>query len=305
MHTESRLDVLIWDDGTSEADALAELVTRQGHRVTRCGSAQEALVALRDTPRALLLAGSGPGPQAAAALAQAAAAREVEVLNEELEAFYYSVTHDLRAPLRTIQGFCQMFLEDFQANVPAEGRALLDHVQAGTLRMDRMLEELLGLSRLARQPLQITDVDVEALVRSVATELIAAEPQRLFELQVGALGRCQADAGLLEQAVRRLVSNCIKFTRGRDPARIEFGRREEAGPPVFFVRDNGAGFDMKYAGKLFGAFQRMHTQTQFEGVGVGLAVVKRIVGRHGGRIWAESSPGSGTTFHFTLAPDPT
>jgi len=313
MRTESHLDVLIWSDATPEVDSLADLMARQGYRVRRCGSAQEVLAMLRETPHAVLLAPRQTDPQASPAdlhsdsiRAQAEAARRgVEALNQELDAFYYSVTHDLRAPLRTIQGFCQMFLEDFQANVPAEGRALLDHVQAGTLRMDRMLEELLGLSRLARQPLKATDVDLEALVRRVATELIATEPQREFELQVGALGRCQADAELLEEAVRRLLSNCIKFTRGRDPARIEFGRRDEAGSTVFFVRDNGAGFDMKYAGKLFGAFQRMHTQTQFEGVGVGLAVVKRIVARHGGRIWAESSPGEGTTIHFTLAADAT
>jgi len=251
--------------------------------------------------------------------AAAAARREVEVLNQELEAFYYSVTHDLRAPLRTIQGFCQMFLEDFQASVPPEGRALLDHVQAGAARMDRMIEELLSLSRLARQPLAPAEVDVEALARRVTDEMVAAEPQRAFEVRIGALGSCQADPDLLEQAVRRLVSNSIKFTRGREPARIEIGRRSEPAQAqsadsgsasaglvrtVYFVRDNGAGFDMKYAGKLFGAFQRMHTQTQFEGTGVGLAGVQRIVHRHGGRIWAESAPGQGTTFYFTLAPDP-
>jgi len=226
----------------------------------------------------------------------------LKAANRDLESFSFSVSHDLRAPLRAVTGFCEIYLERFGGEVTAEGRRILDQVVSGAQRMDHLIADLLQFSRFSRQPLVRTKFELDPLVRRVAAQVesqyLERQPQRQVEVKIGALPVCDGDASLIEQVFVNLLSNAFKFT-GREPtARIEIGREGD----TLFVRDNGAGFDMQYADKLFGVFQRLHSLDEFEGTGVGLSIVKRIIERHGGRIWAESRPGSGATFYFTLAP---
>lgn len=228
--------------------------------------------------------------------------RQLEAVNRELESFSYSVSHDLRAPLRTVQGFCEMYMEDFGPSIPPEGRPLLERVEAGARRMGQLIEDLLALSQLGRRPLMRGSLELEPLVRRLAADIMARDPSRRVDVRVGSLGRCDADGSLLEQVLVNLLSNAFKFTRQRETAIIEAGCLERDGEMIYFVRDNGVGFRMEYASKLFGVFQRLHSESEFEGTGVGLSIVQRIVQRHGGRIWAESELGKGTTFYFTLAP---
>lgn len=229
--------------------------------------------------------------------------RQLEAVNRELESFSYSVSHDLRAPLRTVQGFCEMYMEDFKSSIPPEGLPLLERVEAGARRMGQLIEDLLALSQFGRRPLMRGRIALEALVHRLVNDLLAREPQRHVEVHVGSLGECEGDASLIEQVLVNLLSNAFKFTRARDPAVIEVDCRTEEQGTVYFVRDNGVGFKMEYAGKLFGVFQRLHSESEFEGTGVGLSIVQRIIQRHGGRIWAESALCKGTTFLFTLCPD--
>jgi two-component system, sensor histidine kinase and response regulator len=225
---------------------------------------------------------------------------ELEAANKDLEAFSCSVSHDLRAPLRAITGFCEMYLNDYGKDVPAAGRRLLDRVVDGAARMDRLIEDLLSFSRYSRQPLLKSPVKLDAIARKVIDELQLRETGRTVEWHLGSLPECHGDASLLQQVLTNLLSNAFKFTRHRNPAIIEVGCSEIDGAAVLFVRDNGAGFDMRYVGKLFGVFQRLHSASDFEGTGVGLSIVQRIVQRHGGRIWAQSEPDRGATFFFTL-----
>lgn len=225
---------------------------------------------------------------------------DLQRANRDLESFSYSVSHDLRAPLRAIRGYCDLFLGEHGAGVPAEGRALLDRVTAGAARMDRLIEDLLEFARFGRLPLEARRVSMSALAAEVSGELRREHADRKVEIEMGPLADCQGDTALLRQVLVNLLSNAVKFTAGRDPARIEMGSSPDGSRIVYFVRDNGAGFDMKYAGKLFGVFQRLHSQSQFEGTGVGLSIVQRIIERHGGAVWAEGKPGEGATFHFSL-----
>ncbi|MGE3933475.1 MAG: ATP-binding protein [Rhodospirillaceae bacterium] len=220
--------------------------------------------------------------------------------NRELEAFSYSVSHDLRAPLRAIDGFSQALLEDYADKVDDAGRDYLNRVRAATQRMGELIDDLLKLARVTRTEMDTADVDLSALAREVAAEVGAREPGRDVELTVEPGIVVHGDPRLLRVALENLLGNAWKFTGGRGPARIAFGRRESSGETVVFVRDNGAGFDMAYAGKLFGAFQRLHGAREFPGTGIGLATVQRIVHKHGGRIWADAEPGKGATFSFTL-----
>ena len=236
-----------------------------------------------------------------------AANTELQAANKEMEAFSYSVSHDLRAPLRAMHGFTQMLQEDYGEKLDAEGRRLLEVVRANSERMGQLIEDLLAFSRLGRQPLATQQVRLEELVNETLGELRTALGARKVEFSVGKLGVAEADPALLKQALTNLLGNAAKFTRKKDPAVVEVGRREDSpagGTAVYYVKDNGAGFDMKYYDKLFGVFQRLHSPKDFEGTGVGLAIVQRIVNRHGGRVWAESRPGEGATFYFTLQPAP-
>jgi signal transduction histidine kinase len=227
---------------------------------------------------------------------------QLEYTNGELEAFCYSVSHDLRAPLRSIDGFSQALLEDFPKNVPEEAQRYLGRIRASTQRMGQLIEDLLNLSRVSRTGLQRRDLDLGELARQVAEELQQREPQRKVEVSIWEGLQANADPRLLRAALENLVGNAWKFTSRAAQARIEIGALRDGDHVTFFVRDNGAGFDMAYASKLFGAFQRLHAAGEFQGTGIGLATVQRIVHRHGGRIWADAKPEKGAVFFFTLAP---
>jgi len=226
--------------------------------------------------------------------------QELQAANADLESFSYSVSHDLRAPLRAVDGFCRMFIEDFGAGVPPEGRELLDKVCAGAVRMNQLIEDLLRFARFSRQPLQTRPVQMNALVQRVVANFQEQVRASGVQLQIPDLPDCVADGPLLEQVFTNLFSNAVKFTGGRPQPRIEVGAFREAAEQVYFVADNGVGFDMQYADRLFGVFQRLHSQTEFEGTGIGLSIVHRVIRRHGGRIWAESAPQKGAKFYFSL-----
>jgi PAS domain S-box-containing protein len=228
---------------------------------------------------------------------------QLEMANRELEAFSYSVSHDLRAPLRAIDGFSQAVLEDFGSHLPAEGQRYLGTIRNGAQRMGALIDDLLAFSRLSRAPLTKTEVKTGSMVRSVLKELVSQLSGRKIELQIGELPMCKGDPALLNQVWINLLSNAFKYTQKREGAIVEVGCEQRAEGKVFFVRDNGAGFDMRYANKLFGVFQRLHRAEDYEGTGVGLAIVQRIIDRHGGRIWAEAAVDQGATFHFTLEPE--
>ncbi|MBL9214060.1 MAG: PAS domain S-box protein [Opitutaceae bacterium] len=227
---------------------------------------------------------------------------QLEAANRELEAFSYSVSHDLRAPLRAIDGFSQALLEDFGGQLPAEGRHQLLTVRAGAQRMGALIDDLLTFSRFSRQPLKKQPVDMARLVRSALEELEPQRRGRTFEHRVDPLPPVEGDPALLRQVWVNLLGNAHKYTRLRPVAVIEVGGRREGAEIVYHVRDNGTGFDPRYAARLFGVFQRLHRLEEFEGTGVGLAIVQRIVQRHGGRVWAEAAVDRGATFHFTLPP---
>ncbi len=226
--------------------------------------------------------------------------QELQTANADLEAFSYSVSHDLRAPLRVVDGFCQMFISDFGAGIPPEGRRILDKACAGAARMNQLIDDLLRFARFSRQPLQMRPVQMNALVRHVVGTFEDQLRGRSVHLQVAELQDCVADGSLLEQVLTNLLSNALKFTAARPHAHIEIGTSRGAADQTYFVRDNGVGFDMKYADRLFGVFQRLHSQSEFEGTGIGLSIVHRIVRRHGGKTWAESAPQEGATFYFSL-----
>lgn len=225
---------------------------------------------------------------------------DLEAALKELESFSYSVSHDLRAPLRIADAYLHMLLEDFSLQMPAEAGRLLGVASHSIQHMGELIEDLLRFASLGRQPLSRHAVDTAALVRDTLEELLAGMPGRRAGIEVGHLPGCVGDLGLLRQVFFNLLSNALKFTRHKEGARIEVGGRAEESGCVYFVRDNGAGFDMRYADKLFGAFQRFHSSEEFEGSGIGLSIVHRIVERHGGAIWAESEPGRGASFHFRL-----
>ena len=227
---------------------------------------------------------------------------ELEATNRELEAFSYSVSHDLRAPLRSIDGFSQILLEDYSDELDEEGKSYLGRVRAASQRMGRLIDDLLGLSRVTRGALRREPVDLSFEAREIITELCKREPERRVEAQVSDGLVAHGDTRLLRIALENLISNAWKFTEKEPEARIEFGITRLAGTSAYYVSDNGAGFDMAYADKLFGAFQRLHGAEEFEGTGIGLATVQRVVHRHGGRVWAEGEVGHGATFYFTLGP---
>jgi PAS domain S-box-containing protein len=228
-------------------------------------------------------------------------AAALAVANKELEAFSYSVSHDLRAPLRSIDGFSLALLDDCSDQLDEHGKHYLRSVRESAKHMAQLIDGLLTLSRITRQDLRRTGVDLTALARKIAERLRSAQPDRSVEFVIAEGLRGEGDAQLLEVALGNLLSNAWKFTGKRELGRIEFGEQSDRDHNVFFVRDNGAGFDMNYAAKLFGVFQRLHTAAEFEGTGVGLATVQRVIDRHGGRVWAEGTVGSGATFYFTLS----
>ena len=223
-----------------------------------------------------------------------------EAANRELEAFSYSVSHDLRAPLRAIDGFSQALLEDYADRLDATGKDYLQRVRTGSQRMAQLIDDMLKLSRVTRAELRREEVDLSALAREIAAELLRAQPGREVEFTVASGLRAHGDPKLLRIALENLLGNAWKFTGKRSGARIEFGMTHRDGGADYFVRDNGVGFDMAYADKLFGAFQRLHDSREFPGTGIGLATVQRVIHRHGGKVWAEGEVARGATFNFTL-----
>lgn len=227
----------------------------------------------------------------------------LEEARRELESLTYTVAHDLRSPLRTIEGFARALSEDCGETLDEDGRRYLQHVLDAAQRMSGMLEGLLSLARIQRAEFHPVPLELSYVARDIVERLRAADPERAVEVSIADNITTEADPTLLTAALDALLRNAWKFTRGREPARIELGV-EPGTPPVYFVRDNGAGFDMRYAGKLFGPFQRLHSEREFEGLGIGLAAAHRIIRRHGGRIWAEAAPDRGACFHFTLQEGP-
>jgi PAS domain S-box-containing protein len=226
---------------------------------------------------------------------------QLETANKELESFSYSVSHDLRTPLRSIDGFSRILLEDAD-RLNDEGKDSLRRIRAASQRMGQLIDDMLKLSRITSSNLHCKPADLSALAHNIAAELQATAPQRRVEFVIAPDLTACGDAHLLQIMLENLLGNAWKFTSRQPDARIEFGLTQQQGEPVFFVRDNGAGFEMAYANKLFGAFQRLHSTTEFPGTGIGLATVQRIVHRHGGRVWAESQVGHGATFYFSLPP---
>jgi light-regulated signal transduction histidine kinase (bacteriophytochrome) len=225
---------------------------------------------------------------------------QLEAANRELEAFSYSVSHDLRAPLRAIDGFSRILLDEHAGALDAEARRLLEKVVRNTQQMARLIDDLLAFSRVGRRELEPRRVKILPTVRAAAEEQRAIYPDRDFDVRLGDLPDIFGDAPMLRQVIYNLVANAFKFSHTRERPVVEAGSFEQPGETVYFVRDNGVGFDPRYADKLFGVFQRLHSTRDFEGTGVGLAIVKRVVERHGGRVWAESEPDAGATFYFSI-----
>jgi signal transduction histidine kinase len=224
--------------------------------------------------------------------------------NKELEAFSYSVSHDLRAPLRAIDGFSHALLEDCADKLEDEDKSHLNRIRAATQRMGVLIDDLLNLARITRTEMHIQSLDLSAIVRTITTDLQKAQPERRIEFRIEDGLEAMADPGLIRIVLVNLLSNAWKFTSKRPSAVIAFGKESLNGSPAYFVRDDGAGFDPAHTNRLFGAFQRLHAASEFPGTGVGLATAQRIVHRYGGRIWAESALGQGATFYFTLAETP-
>lgn len=227
---------------------------------------------------------------------------QLAVANRELEGFAYSISHDLRTPLRAISGYSQILREEHSAQLDSDGLDYLRRIGNGAGRMGQLIDELLEFSRLGRLSMDVKSVSSLQLVEQAWEELHAERAGREVDLSLGVLPECNADCGLLKQVFINLLSNALKFTRKREHARIEVGTKDEGGERVWFVKDNGVGFDMRYAGKLFGVFQRLHHVDDYEGTGVGLSLVQRIIHRHGGHVWTESAPERGAAFFFTLEP---
>jgi PAS domain S-box-containing protein len=225
---------------------------------------------------------------------------QLQAAVHELEAFSYSVSHDLRAPLRSIDGFSQALVDDAGPSLPGEAKGHLDRIRAATQRMAHLIDDLLALSKVARSEMTREPVDVTDLAGRILADLGRQSPARSVRLSIAPAMTASGDPRLLRVALENLLANAWKFTTGREDAHIEVGRTEDGSADAFFVRDNGAGFDPTYADKLFAPFQRLHASSEFPGTGIGLATVQRIVSRHGGRVWAEGQPGRGACFYFTL-----
>jgi light-regulated signal transduction histidine kinase (bacteriophytochrome) len=225
---------------------------------------------------------------------------QLQESNKELEAFSYSVSHDLRAPLRAIDGFTRLLVEGYEPKLNTEGKRLCAVISDNTRKMSRLIDDLLAFSRLGRAEMCLSPIDMATMADSVFHELTTSESRARIDFQVGTVPPAVADPTLMRQVWTNLLSNAIKFSSKRARAVIKVSAQQNEGENVYAVHDDGAGFDMQYVGKLFGVFQRLHSTKEFEGTGVGLALVQRVVRRHGGRVWAEGEPDRGATFYFAL-----
>ena len=226
-------------------------------------------------------------------------ARKLQETNRELEGFAYTISHDLRAPLRAINGFARMLADDYGPSLEEEGKRRLAVIETNAIKMGQLIDDLLAFSRAGRTAMNVARIDMNRLVADVVETLKPSDDPKA-DIHVAALPAAQGDPALIRQVLANLLENAVKFSRNRPEPSIEVGSFERDGEQVYFVKDNGVGFDMKYYDKLFGVFQRLVTEKEFEGTGVGLAIVQRLVTRHGGRVWAEAGPGEGATFFFTL-----
>ncbi|HVG15336.1 MAG TPA: ATP-binding protein [Chitinophagaceae bacterium] len=224
--------------------------------------------------------------------------KDLEVVNKELEAFSYSVSHDLRTPLRAISGYSMMLKEDYQSGLDTEGNRLIDTILANTKMMSELIDDLLTFSKMARLEAIHASVDMHQLVQHCLEKLTAIE--KCPAVSIGALPLCMGDQSMLRQVWYNLLDNAIKYSSKKDSPQIEIGTLTDSQYHIYFIKDNGAGFDMKYAPRLFGVFQRLHRQDDFEGTGLGLALVKRIISKHGGEIWADAVPQQGAAFYFSI-----
>ena len=225
---------------------------------------------------------------------------ELQAVNKELEAFSYSVSHDLRAPLRAVSGYAMMLKEDYEDSLDEEAQRITGNIISNVKMMGRLIDDLIAFSRLGKREIVRRDVDMKALAESCVAELLLTWPEDKFSVVTGDPPQCRGDVDLIKQVWMNLIGNAMKYSSKNTKSRIEIGSTNDAAGAIYFVRDNGAGFDMKYADKLFKVFQRLHSQEEFEGTGVGLALAKRIIDKHKGRIWAESAPGNGAAFYFSL-----
>lgn len=228
---------------------------------------------------------------------------QLEAANKELEAFSYSVSHDLRTPLISIQAFSRLLIQKYAGQLDVKGQSFLNAIQKSTRQMDQLINDLLSLSRLKRQDFTVSKIDIESLVKDIFYELKAINKGRKLKLILNNPPKCMGDPSMIRQVFMNLLSNAIKFTRKRASALIEVGGSTTENEYIYYVKDNGVGFDMADAEKLFGVFQRLHSAEEYEGTGVGLAIVQRIITRHGGRVWAEGKLDTGATFYFTLPTD--
>jgi PAS domain S-box-containing protein len=227
-------------------------------------------------------------------------ASELEVAYKDMESFSYSVSHDLRAPLRIIGGLSDIVLKDYYDKLDDEGKNLLKLIQGNTKRMDQLVLALLELSKAGRQAMRIDEIDMEKTAALISGDLKAMFPERTINVDIKELPPARGDLTLIRQVLTNLLSNAVKFTKHRNVTNIEVGGRREDNETVYYVKDNGAGFDMEHADKLFKIFHRLHGLKEFEGIGIGLSIADRIIKRHGGRVWAEGRPDEGATFYFTL-----
>jgi signal transduction histidine kinase len=225
---------------------------------------------------------------------------QLEATNKELEAFSYSVSHDLRAPLRAVDGFAGVLVEDHSSRLDAEGLRVIGVIRHEATRMGQLIDDLLAFSRVGRGEMRSVEIDLTSLARAVFAECAAGAAGRQVRLNLNPLLPARGDPSLIRQVLVNLLSNAIKYTRPRAEAEVELGSRADGNDNVYWVKDNGVGFDPRYAHKLFGIFQRLHSDEEFKGTGVGLALVQRIVSRHRGRVWAEGKPNEGAVFYFTL-----
>ena len=282
LRADGTVRTVLWNSATLYAtDGKTVIATiAQGQDITERKQAEEEIIRLNEV------------------LQERAA--ELEASNRELESFSYSVSHDLREPLRTIDGFSRILQKDYADKLDAEGLRLIDIVRGGTQKMAQLISDLLAFSRIGRKGMELSEIDMGELVETVSIELRSAVPERKLRFNIKKLPIAQGDAAMIRQVVINLMSNAVKFTREKRLAVIEVGNMVQDGENIYYVKDNGVGFDPQYKDKLFRIFQRLHSEEEFEGTGVGLAIVQRIVHRHGGRIWAEGKVGHGATFYFTL-----
>jgi len=225
---------------------------------------------------------------------------QLQNANKELEAFSYSVSHDLRTPLRAVSGYSIMLKEDYEGKLDEEGMRIINNILINSKMMGQLIDELLAFSRLGKKELAFTDVNMKQLVETAAEELLQTETPGKYQIDIGSLPEAKADRSMIKQVLINLLGNAIKYSSKRSDPKIEIGATEEEKRIVYYVKDNGVGFDMAYAGKLFGVFQRLHSQEEFTGTGVGLALVKRIIDKHSGEVWAEGYENIGATFYFSL-----